>query len=206
MKLYYMARTRATRPRWLLEEIGVDYDLETLEDDRRDDWLPEYRAHVHPPGRVPAFEEEGRIRFESSAICLHLADRFPEARPAPAVGTAERAACYQWAFFVMTEIEPALDLVSMHEVEAPPLERVAAILPWASARFHQAADVVDRHLAGQYHLLDSGFSAVDIMLTCMLAWAGRRTLLGGPANLRRYARRLMGRPAAQRAFATDQPS
>lgn len=206
MKLFYMAQTRATRPRWLLEEIGIDYDLETLDEDRRDDWLPDYRAHVHPLGRLPAFEEKGRITFESSAICLHLADRFPEARLAPGVGTAERAAYYQWTFFVMTEIEPALDLVSMHQVELPAEQRVAAIIPWASDRFHQAADVADRHLAGQDHLLEWGFSAVDIMLTCMLAWAGRRDLLGRHANLRRYAIRLLARPAALRAFANDQPS
>jgi glutathione S-transferase len=81
MKLYYMARTRATRPRWLLEEIGVDYDLEILDDERRDDWLPDYRAHVHPLGRVPAFADDGRVMIESSAICLHPADRFPGARP-----------------------------------------------------------------------------------------------------------------------------
>ncbi len=205
MKLYYMGQTRATRPRWLLEEIGADYDLVELDDDRRDDWLPAYRR-IHPLGRIPAFEDEGRVVIESSAICLHLADRFPEAGLAPPPGSIERATYYQWAFFVMTEIEPPLDLVSMHEVELPVEQRVPAVLPWARDRFHQAAGIADGHLARRDHLLDSGFSAVDVMLACLLAWAGRRSLLDPHANLRRYADRLMARPAARRAFATDQPS
>jgi len=205
MKLYYMGQTRATRPRWLLEEIGADYDLVELDDDRRDEWLPAYRQ-VHPLGRIPAFEDEGRIVIESSAICLHLADKFPEAGLAPPPGSIDRATYYQWAFYVMTEIEPPLDLVSMHEVELPPEERVPAVLPWARQRFHEAAGIADRHLADRDHLLDGGFSAVDVMLVCMLAWAGRRDLLSPHANLRRYAERLMARPAARQAFAADQPS
>lgn len=206
MKLYYMAQTRATRPRWLLEEIGVAYDLEVLDDDRRGAWLPDYRRDIHPLGRLPAFETDGRVMFESSAICLHLADRFPAARLAPAIGGPERAAYYQWAFFVMTEIEPPLDLVSLHAVELPAADRVPAIIPWATDRFHQAAAVADRHLTSQDHLLETGFSAVDVMLGCLLAWATRRRLLDQHPTLRRYAARLMARPAALRAFATDQPS
>lgn len=206
MKLYYMNRTRATRPRWLLEEIGAEYDLETLDDDRRDAWMPDYRAHVHPLGRLPAFEDDGVVVIESAAICLYLADRFPAAGLAPPPGTIERATYYQWAFFVMTEIEPPLDLVSMHEVELPPEQRVPAVLPWARARFHQGAEIADRHLATRDYLLESGFSAVDVMLACLLAWADRRALVDDHVNLRRYAARLMARPAARRAFATDEPS
>jgi glutathione S-transferase len=69
MKLYYIPTTRAFRPRWLLEEIGVDYELitVTMEMSRQS----EYRQ-IHPHGKVPVLVDHQVTIFESAAICAYL--------------------------------------------------------------------------------------------------------------------------------------
>ena len=77
MKLYFAPRTRAVRARWLLEELGVPYELIKLDLARQENTTPAYLA-VHPLGEVPALVDGDVTLLESLAICLHLADRFPE--------------------------------------------------------------------------------------------------------------------------------
>lgn len=80
MKLYYIPTTRAVRPRWLLEEIGIGYELiyVTMEMTQQQ----EYRQ-LHPHGKVPVLVDEEIIIFESAAICAYLADKYPEKGFAP---------------------------------------------------------------------------------------------------------------------------
>jgi len=89
IKLYYAPRTRSTRPRWLLEELGVPYELVRLDLGKGDHKKAEYLA-IHPHGVVPALEDDGRVIIESLAICLYVADKFPEKGFAPEIRTIER--------------------------------------------------------------------------------------------------------------------
>ena len=77
MKLYYAPQTRATRPRWLLEELEVPYELIRISLAQGEQKKPEY-LKIHPHGLVPALVDGGVTLFESSAICLYLADKFPK--------------------------------------------------------------------------------------------------------------------------------
>ena len=73
LTLYYQPNTRAGRPRWLLEELGVPYEL-----DRSD----AYRT-LHPLAKVPALRDDDMVMFESVAICIYLADKFADQGLAP---------------------------------------------------------------------------------------------------------------------------
>jgi glutathione S-transferase len=90
----------------LLEEIGKPYDVVPIaREDRRS------REHLarHPLGRVPVVElDDGTYLFESAAICLQLADLYPDAGLIPPVGSQERGIVYQWVLFAMTELEGPL--------------------------------------------------------------------------------------------------
>src|SRR5438105_1904684 len=103
MKLFYVPRTRSSRPRWLLEEMGVPFELVRLTppDARK----PEHLA-LHPLGHVPVLQDGDFTLFESAAISLYLAEKFPEKKMLPPPGTRERALVYQWLFYAMTEVEP----------------------------------------------------------------------------------------------------
>src|SRR5947208_1981825 len=72
MKLYYAPQTRATRPRWMLEEIGAPYELVRLQLSKGEHKQPEH-LKIHPHGAVPAFSDDEVTMFESAAICAYLA-------------------------------------------------------------------------------------------------------------------------------------
>jgi glutathione S-transferase len=82
MKLYFAPRTRAVRPRWLLEELGVPYELVKLDPSKQENKTPAFLA-LHPFGEIPVLVDGDVTLFESAAICLYLADRFPEKNLAP---------------------------------------------------------------------------------------------------------------------------
>src|SRR5207253_1232227 len=104
VKLYFNAFSRAVRARWMLEELGVPHEIVPFDFEKED---PEY-LKIHPLGMVPAVVDDGKPLFESSAIVMHYADKYPEKKLAPALGTYERALYYQWIFFTMTHLEPAV--------------------------------------------------------------------------------------------------
>jgi glutathione S-transferase len=77
MRLYHLPPSRSTRVLWLLEEIGQPYELTLMKgEDRQTD---EHRRR-HPLGRVPVLEDDEGFLFESAALCLHLADLYPDAQ------------------------------------------------------------------------------------------------------------------------------
>src|SRR5512147_361256 len=111
MKLYYIATTRAVRPRWLLEEMGVPYELiyVTMAMTQQ----PEYRQ-LHPHGKVPVLVDGDVTIFESAAICAYLADKYPEKGLALLPGTSARGYYYQWLFYASLTLEPPVEQFMFH--------------------------------------------------------------------------------------------
>src|SRR5512137_1705599 len=141
MKLFYVPKTRATRPRWVLEELGVPYELVRLQPGPAGTRSPEHLAR-NPLGHVPVLEDRGQFVFESGAICMHLADLFPEKRLMPPPGTVDRAHAYQWVLFSLTEMEPPLVELSA-EAKKPDVERNASVSAGARERFGKVADLLE---------------------------------------------------------------
>lgn len=199
MKLYYVPKTRASRPRWVLEELGIPYDLVRLEPGEKGTRSPEHLSR-HPLGHVPVLEDRGQFVFESGAICMHLADLFPEKRLLPPPGTVERAHAYQWVLFAMTELEPPLVALSA-EARKPEGERSAAAVAAARERFAVAARALEAALSGRRFLGGESFGVADVMVGATLAWARGLRLLEGVPGVEAYLARLRERPAWQRAIA-----
>src|SRR5512136_3084764 len=168
MKLFYVPKTRASRPRWVLEELGVPYDLVRLVPGPAGTRSPEHLAR-HPLGHVPVLEDRGQYIFESGAICMHLADLFPEKRLLPAPGSVERALAYQWVLFAMTEMEPPLVALSA-ESKKPEAERSPAVAAEARAAFGKTTAALEQALQGRKFLLGDAFSVADVMVGATLAW------------------------------------
>jgi glutathione S-transferase len=204
IRLFTAQQTRGARAHWVLEELGLPYELVQLEQATEE----QRRRHreLHPLGRVPALEHGKVTLFESAALCLYLADLDHQHRLLPEAGTAERALVVQWLFFLMTELEAPLDLYAFHAADLPPKERIAAILPWAGSRFHAAAEVVEKELARARFLAGDRVSVADIVLASMMSWATRRELLGGYPRIREHRERMLARPAARKLFADAPPS
>jgi len=200
LKLYHSAQSRSVRPRWLLEEIGEPYELVRLDFSKQEHKSPQY-LRIHPHGVVPALVDGDLALMESAAICAYLADKFPAARLAPAVGTPERGRYYQWMFYAMATLEPPVIQVFLHTIRLPEAERSAAVAEQNRAAFAQVAEVISGALAGRSFLLGEQFSAADVMIGSTLVWSQFMGMLADQPVLADYVQRLAARPAFQRAQA-----
>lgn len=188
MKLYFAPRTRSVRPRWLLEELGVPYELVKLELARQDNRTPAYLA-VHPLGEVPALVDGDATLLDSLSICLYLADRFPEKQLAPPVGSAERGPYYQWMTFAEMRLDPVVVEIYEHgQVSEEKRVRLGAML-----------DAINVGLGGREFLVGGTFTAADVVMSSILHLAHTLKLLDGQPALMDYVRRHSQRPAVRRA-------
>jgi glutathione S-transferase len=199
VKLYYVPRTRATRPRWLLEELGLPHELVRLDAKKGETRTPEHRAR-HPLGHVPVLED-GDVRiFESSAICFYLAEKYGDGRLLPPPATAKRAEAYQWLSFALSELEPPLVEISA-EHRKPEGQADTARIEAAKERFRAAAKVVDGALNGPDFLLGATFSAADVVVGAILSWGKFLSGLDGMPAALAYVASLKERPAFKKATA-----
>jgi glutathione S-transferase len=192
--LHVFHREHTGRPRrvlWMLEEIGEPYELTVM------NWEEgsgeEHRAR-HPLGRVPVVGFEDGYIFESTAICLHLADRHSDAGLIGPLGSHARALAYQWSVFAPAELEPPLIEAAIFG-EADP-ERAEK----ARARFLKATDAVARSLDGDY-LVEGRFGVADVLVSTALSFAKRAKFPEPlPPAVDAYLTRVSERPAYQRAL------
>jgi glutathione S-transferase len=197
MKLYYARYTRASRPRWLLEEVGAPYELARL-DLRAGEHKHESYMAVHPHGVVPALQDGDTTIYESVAICMYLADKLALGTLAPALDTPERASWYQWMAYGLATLEPAIVQYASHTRFLPEEKRVVAMAEDGKGKVRHALDNLSRVMDGREHLLSS-FSAADIVIGSMLMWARSMKLVDEHPVLLRYLDALMQRPAWKRA-------
>jgi glutathione S-transferase len=193
MRVYHRdGAGRPIRVLWALEEAGVPYELVVLSVE--DAAAPEHRAR-HPLGRVPVIETGDATLFESTALCLHVAELRPAAGLIPAPATTQRARLYQWLFFAMTELEPRM-------IETYRLRDVAPDLADAAAeRCASALEVFEQALAGHDYLVGDAFSVADIVAGEVARLVGRLGAASLGPNVGAYVERLQLRPARQRAAA-----
>ena len=199
MRLHHQPRSRSTRALWLLEELGVPFDLTVMS--REDKQTPEYLA-LHPLGRSPVLEEEGGPVFESAALVLHIADQHLDAGLIAPLGSHERALQYQWCFFGMTDIEGALmDLARQAWKDSG--EPHADVVERATERFVATAGVIEAAVGDGEYLVGNAFSVADIVVGSVLGFARTGKLTELPAGVVPYVDRLEARPARQRAVAVS---
>jgi glutathione S-transferase len=201
LTLYHSPQSRSIRPRWLLEELGVPCEVKLVSLAAGDQKKPEY-LKLNPNGTVPTLVDGDLALWESAAICQYLADKYPEKRLAPPLGTPERGKYYQWIHYAMSGIEPPAVTVFRHTMLLPEAERVPGLVDPAKAELGRVITVVDDALAGREWILGSQFSAADVMVGSTLVWCQMLGLIGDQyANVPGYLARCAARPALQRASA-----
>ncbi len=200
MKLYHSRFTRSHRPRWVLEELGVPYELQRLDLRQGEHKSPEY-LKVHPLGQVPALEDDGLVLIESGAICQYLADKYPEAKLAPAPGTRERGEYFQWCTYTLATVEPELATAFYHLRLLPEAERMPAVAEGAKQKVQKMLRVVEEKVGDREYLVGNQFTVADVLLAAQLSWAKSFGMVDDFPGLQAYMKRHMARPAAQRAHA-----
>jgi glutathione S-transferase len=184
---------RPIRILWTLEELAQPYELTVM---GREEGSGEAHRERHPLGRAPVIEDEDGTLFESAAICLALADKYPQTSLVPPLATRERALVYQWAVFAPAELEPPL-FETWTQAERDP-ERAAS----ARKRFDRAATAVADALGESEYLVGDRFTVADVLVGTAIAFTATAGFGRELApQLQAYVARLSQRPAFQRAVA-----
>lgn len=193
LTLFHAPQSRSGRIVWLLEEIGVDYDIRYV-DIFRAMTLTGARdpANAHPDGKVPALVHDGALVTESAAIALYLTDLHPETNLGASVGSPDRAAYVTWLSWTAGEMEPAF---------WGKISGAAETDPDAKARYDAVIARLLTALAIGPYLTGDRFTAVDVMIASALAWG--REYVPESALIDRYLERALNRPANARATAKD---
>jgi glutathione S-transferase len=194
--LYHAPRSRSLRARWLLEELGVPYEVRLLDLDKGDHKRADYLA-LNPMGKVPTVVVDGHPVWESPAIVAHLCDLFPEAGLAPAPGTAERADFYRWLSFATAVMEPAFMELRRGDPADP------RQVGWGDFASVKAA--LAQGLDGRAWLVGGAFSGADLMVGGNLAWfmGWAPEAFGEIPGVPAYVERVRARPAYWRAGEID---
>jgi glutathione S-transferase len=199
-RLYHAPASRSCRVRWLLEELGLDYEIVGMQINAESLQTPAYLAK-NPLGRVPTLEDGGTVIFESGAILEYLLETYGDGRLEPPVGSSDRAAYLQWFHWAeATALPPISDFVQ-HSFLRPEAERIPAVVVDAAARTRKCLAVADQALEGRSYIAGDEFSAADIMLgyTVQLAKITGQ-LTDATPQLGAYLERLAARPGFQKAF------
>jgi glutathione S-transferase len=199
IRLYYAPRTRAVRVRWLLEELGLPYELVRVAFR-----VPScgFFAQDTPSGKVPVIQDDGVAISESGAILEYIVGRYGEGRLAPPVESAARGLYLQWLHFAEGTASVPLSTILWHTVYKGDAGQFPSVVADARDRAHSTLMVVERALAASDYLPGPDFSAADIQLHFTIAAARALGVLNDRLpRLQKYLTRLESRPAFQRAVA-----
>jgi len=185
---------RDMRVRWALEEVGQPYEARLLSFEGLKE--PAHRAR-NPFGSIPTYEDGGLILFESGAIVLHVAEKFPGLLPRE---PDARARAIMWLFAALNTLEPPI----VEREQAPLLEKDKSWLEehiaMIEVRVRDRLGDLSRRL-GDGNWLDGAFSAGDLMMIMVLRRLDGTGIVDEYPNLAAYVARGEARPAYKRAFA-----
>lgn len=187
---------RDMRVRWALEEVGLPYDVRLFSFEALKQ--PAYLA-LNPFGQIPTYAEGGLVLFESGAIVLHIAQRYPGLLPED---DDARARTEAWMFAAIGTVDPPImerSLCALFERDQPwHAQRLAMLDTQVRTRLGQ----LSQHL-GDADWLEGAFSADDLLMVHVLLRLRSSGLLDEYPNLAAYVARGEARPAYQRAFAAQ---
>jgi len=193
--LYYAPSTASMVVHLALLEIGAPYELKRLDFRAGEQRDPAYLA-LNPQGVVPTLIIDGKPMVESAALLMILADRHPESHLAPAPGTPERDAWYQWIVYLSNNLAATYRFwfypLDLGAEQHPPVVRQAL-----QRKIEGIWDRLESVLSvGGPYLLGSEFSGVDLLLTMLMRWSRNmpRTALEWP-SLKRLADLVRTRPS-----------
>ena len=199
LKLHFAPNSRAGRIVWLLEELGLPYEVNKMAFHPKDLKSTEHRAR-HPLGRVPVLDD-GEVRiYESGAIVEYVLERHENGGLKPAVDSSEFPAYLQWFHYCEGMVMPPVNTIVVQTMLLPPERRDETVLGQAQRLLGKALAPVDEQLEGRDYLIGD-FSAADVMLGHACFMSDRLGCVGEDmANLKGYIGRITARPAFKTAI------
>jgi glutathione S-transferase len=197
---------------WLLEELGLAYEIKRYQRDAKTMLAPPELRAVHPLGKSPVIEDGGQVLAESGAIVEYLAERYGDGRLVPAAGTPERMRYRYWMHFAEGTAQPPLLLKLLFDrVETGPMPFFVRPIARAIARrakdtyiqpnIERNLDFMEAELGERPWFAGAEFSAADVQMSFPLeAAVVRGGLDARRPKLMAFLERIHARPAYRRAI------
>ena len=198
LTVHHLDYSRSTRVLWLLEELGLAYEVKRY---RREVGgpAPVELARVHPLGKSPVLVDDELVLAESSAILRYVDMRYGGSRFTPK-DPAERARHDEWLDYVEGSLALPL-IVPLAGGDRLPAEFKATL----ATQLAGAWDYMEERLASRDFLMGSDLTLADMQMSYLLAVASATGRLSGHPSIDRYLDRLLARPALIRAIKAGGP-
>ena len=162
LKLHHAPNSRAGRIVWLLEEVGLEYEINKMAFHPKELKSDEHRAR-HPLGRVPVLEDGEVMLYESGAIVEYIIARHTDGTLQPNVNTPEFPEYLQWFHYCEGMVMPPVNTIVVQTKLLPEDRRNAEVLDQAQRLMTKALAPVDKVVERREYLIGD-FSGADIML------------------------------------------
>ncbi len=209
--VHHLEHSRSQRVLWLLEELGVAYDVKRYARDPVTRLAPPELRAVHPLGKSPVIEDDGRVVAETGAIIEYLVERHGHGTLIPPPGSDARLRYTYWLHFAEGSAMPMLVMTLL-------MQRLAASMPpdaaaqvtglqqgYVDPQRVAHLDLMEAELSRSPWLAGEAFTAADVMLSFPVEAAASRGGLGERPNLLDWLARVLARPAYQAALAQGGP-
>ncbi|MEO9077668.1 MAG: glutathione S-transferase [Rhodanobacter sp.] len=210
--VHHLNNSRSQRILWLLEELGVPYEIKRYQRDPTTMLAPPELRAIHPLGKSPVITDGALTLAESGAIIEYLAATYGEGKLLPAAGTPERLRCSYWLHYAEGSAMPPLLLkLVLNRVRTAPApffvkpiargiaDKVDRTFTDPQLKLH--LDYLESELGERKWFVGNSLSAADIQLSFPLeAFAARGGLGSNYPRLSAFLMRIHGRPAYQRAL------
>jgi glutathione S-transferase len=195
VKLFYSPGACSLAPHIVLREVGLPYKLERVDLKTHTIAAGTDFYTINPKGYVPALQlDDGHILTEVPAIVQYLADRKPDAKVAPALGTFERSQLQEWLNYIGSEVHKTFGMLFNPKL---PTEFKTVTLGNISKRL----DYLSKQLADRKFLLGNAFSVADAYLYTILRWSHQFSIdLEKWPVLKDYVARIAARPAVKESL------
>jgi len=222
--VHHLNDSRSERILWLLEELGLPYEVKRYARDAETKLAPPELVAIHPLGKAPVITDDGRTLAETGAIVEYILGRYGEGRLIPPQGSDERLRYTYWLHFAEGSAMPPLVMkLVFHMI---PKALPALLRPVGRLIAKGAGDrFLDPTLAKQLAFMEAEvakggwfagdrFTAADIMMSFPIETANARAGLDSQPHLAAWLKAIHARPAYQAAidrggpyaYAKDAPS
>jgi glutathione S-transferase len=215
--VHHLNNSRSQRILWLLEELGLDYEIVKYLRDPATNLAPASVRDVHPLGKLPVIRDRELLLAESGAIIQYLLDRYSDGRLMPAPDSAERIRFLYWMHYAEGSAMPALLLkVVFDQIEAGPVPFFIRPVTRGLSRavkqrlvqpqIERHLDFLEAELGSAPYFAGDSLTAADIQLSFPLEGAAARAGLDSRRpRLMAWLERIHARPAYRRAVERGGP-
>jgi glutathione S-transferase len=213
--VHHLEDSRSQRVLWLMEELGLTYEVRRYNRDPKTRLAPAELLKVHPLGKSPVIDDDGRVVAETGAIIDYVVGRYGEGRLIPAEGTDARLAYVYWLHFAEGSAMPPLvmKLIFNTMVQRSPklLKGVVkavtgpVLAGFVEPNIARQLAFIESHLAASPWFAGPEFTAADIMMSFPLEAAAQRADLAAMPKVKAFLASIHARPAYVRALERGGP-